>query len=176
MWGQQANFFGQAIFQPFANNGQVVRNALDNLAGSNDLISIRSRTSYSRPFDRVNDLRRDADAEFRAKELQLEAELNQTDETLAKLQTSQQGAGEAILSAEVAQEIERFRKEQLRLRKELRAVKAGLESDIKSLGMWIKVINILLVPILFAGVAWLVAAWHRRRQNAIAMLRKGAPA
>ncbi len=177
MWGQQSNFFGQSIFQPFANNGELVWNALDNLAGSNDLISIRGRASYSRPFDRVNDLRREADAQFRAKQLQLEAELNQTDETLSKLQTAQQGGGsEAILSADMAREIERFQSEKLRIRKELRATKAGLERDIKTLGMWIKVINILLVPLLFTAVALLVASWHRRRRHAIAMLRKGASA
>jgi ABC-type uncharacterized transport system involved in gliding motility auxiliary subunit len=175
MWGQRANFFGQSIFQPLANNGEMVWNALDNLSGSNDLISIRGRASYTRPFDRVNELRREADAQFRAKELQVQEELRQTDETLAKLQ-SQQGGSEAILSADMAREIERFQQEQLRLRKELRAVKAGLERDINSLGMWIKVINILLVPLLFAGVALLVASWHRRRRNAIAMLRKGASA
>ncbi len=50
MWGQQSNFFGQSIFQPFANNGELVWNALDNLAGSNDLISIRGRASYSAPL------------------------------------------------------------------------------------------------------------------------------
>ena len=31
------------IAQPFANNGELVWNALDNLAGSADLISIRGR-------------------------------------------------------------------------------------------------------------------------------------
>jgi ABC-type uncharacterized transport system involved in gliding motility auxiliary subunit len=176
MWGQQANFFGQSIFQPFANNGELVWNALDNLAGSNDLISIRGRASYSRPFDRVDTLRRDADAQFRAKELQLEAELKQTEETLAKLQTAQPGGGDAILSADQAREIERFQQEKLRIRKELRAVKSGLERDIKSLGMWMKFINIVLVPGLFACLAVLVASWHRRRRHAITMLRKGTPA
>jgi len=176
MWGQQANFFGQSIFQPFANNGELVWNALDNLAGSNDLISIRGRASYSRPFDRVDTLRRDADAQFRAKELQLEAELTQTEETLTKLQTAQPGGGDAILSADQAREIERFQQEKLRIRKELRAVKSGLERDIKSLGMWMKFINIVLVPGLFACLAVLVASWHRRRRHAIAMLRKGTPA
>ena len=176
MWGQQANFLGQAIFQPFANNGELVWNALDNLAGSNDLISIRGRASYSRPFERVETLRRDADARFRVTEQQLEAELTQTEETLARLQSSQPGGAEALLSAEQAREIERFQEEKLRIRKELRAVKAGLENDIKSLGMWMKVINILLVPLLFVFVAALVALWHRRRRHAIAMLRKEASA
>jgi len=175
MWGQQANFFGQAMFQPFANNGELVWNALDNLAGSNDLISIRGRASYSRPFERVLALRRDAESQFRATEQKLETELNQTEATLSKLQTTQPGGNEAILSAEQAREIERFQAEKLRIRKELRSVKSQLELDIKSLGMWTKFINVLVVPLLFAGVAMLVALWHRRRRHAIAMLRKGAP-
>jgi len=172
MWGQQANFFGQAIFQPFANNGEMVWNAIDNLAGSNDLISIRGRASYARPFTRVVELQTEAESRFRATEQQLETQLNQTEETLSKLQTAQPGGGEAILSAEQAQEIERFQAEKLRIRKELRAVKSQLELDIKSLGMWTKVINILGVPALFAVIALLVGHWHRRRRHAIAMLRK----
>jgi ABC-type uncharacterized transport system involved in gliding motility auxiliary subunit len=172
MWGQQANFFGQAIFQPFANNGELVWNAIDNLAGSNDLISIRGRASYARPFTRVVELQTEAESRFRATEQQLETQLNQTEETLSKLQTAQPGGGEAILSAEQAQEIERFQAEKLRIRKELRAVKSQLELDIKSLGMWTKVINILGVPVLFAVIALLVGHWHRRRRHAIAMLRK----
>ncbi len=173
MWGQSRNFFGQSVFQPFANNGELVWNALDNLAGSNDLVSIRGRASYNRPFDRVDVLRRNAEAQFRAEEQALETELNQTEETLSKLQTSQPGTSAAILSTEQAQEIERFREKQLDIRKRLRAVKAGLEQDIKNLGMWMKFINIFLVPLAFAGVALLVAMWHRRRRHAIAMLRKG---
>jgi len=172
MWGQQATFFGQAIFQPFANNGELVWNAIDNLAGSNDLISIRGRASYARPFTRVVELQTEAESRFRATEQQLETQLNQTEETLSKLQTAQPGGGEAILSAEQAQEIERFQAEKLRIRKELRAVKSQLELDIKSLGMWTKVINILGVPALFAVIALLVGHWHRRRRHAIAMLRK----
>jgi ABC-type uncharacterized transport system involved in gliding motility auxiliary subunit len=176
MWVQQRNFFGQNIAQPFANNGELVWNALDNLAGSNDLISIRGRASYSRPFNRVDALRRSADAKFRTQEQELEQRLQQTEATLSKLQTAQPGGGEAILSADQAREIDRFQEDKLRIRKELRAVKAGLELDIKGLGMWMKFINIFLVPLFFTCVVLLVAAWHRRRRHAIAMLRKAGAA
>jgi ABC-type uncharacterized transport system involved in gliding motility auxiliary subunit len=175
MWVQTRNFFGQMISQPFANNGELVWNALDNLAGSADLISIRGRAAYSRPFDRVDALRRTADSQFRAKEQQLEKELSQTEEQLSKLQTAQPG-GEAILSSDAAAAIENFQQEKLRIRKELRAVKSGLELDIKALGTKMKLINILLVPTLFTVLAILVAEWHRRRRHAIAMLRKGGAA
>jgi ABC-type uncharacterized transport system involved in gliding motility auxiliary subunit len=173
-WVQTRNFFGQMIAQPFANNGELAWNAVDNLAGSADLISIRGRAAYSRPFDRVDALRRDADAKFRSTEQQLEQQLQQTEEQLSKLQTAQPGGSEAILSPEAAQAIERFQQEKLRIRKELRAVKAGLETDIKKLGMKLKLVNILVVPVVFTLLALLVNAWHKRRRHAIAMLRKGA--
>jgi ABC-type uncharacterized transport system involved in gliding motility auxiliary subunit len=173
-WVQQRNFFGQVVAQPFANNGELVWNALDNLAGSNDLISIRGRASYLRPFDRVEELRRSANAQFRATAQQLETQLAQTEETLTKLQTAQgNGENAAILSADQLREIERFESEKLRIRKELRAVNSGLDRDIKSLGMAMKILNIAVVPAIFAALALLVAYWHRRRRQAIAMLRKG---
>ena len=55
MWVQVAQFLGRRIPQPFANNGDLIINALDNLSGSADLVSIRSRGRYSRPFTRVLD-------------------------------------------------------------------------------------------------------------------------
>jgi ABC-type uncharacterized transport system involved in gliding motility auxiliary subunit len=176
MWVQTRNFGGQVFAQPFANNGELFLNAVDNLAGSADLIGIRSRPTYSRPFERVEALRRSADAQFHSKEQQLESELTKTDEALSKLQTGKPGSSDALLSTDVAREIERFQQEKVRIRKELRAVKAGLESDIKGLGMKMKFINILLVPLLFTGLALLVAAWNRRRRHAIHMLRNKASA
>ena len=177
MWGQQANFFGQSIFQPFANNGELVWNALDNLAGSNDLISIRGRASYSRPFDRVETLRRDADAQFRAKELQLEDRAHTRPKRRSPSCRPRSPAAATPSSRPTRRgKLSASSSEKLRIRKELRAVKAGLERDIKGLGMWMKFINILLVPGLFACLAVLVASWHRRRRHAIAMLRKGTPA
>jgi ABC-type uncharacterized transport system involved in gliding motility auxiliary subunit len=176
MWVQQRNFFGQTIAQPFANNGELVWNALDNLGGSNDLISIRGRAAYSRPFERVEELRRTADARFRSTEQQLETELQQTEEQLNKLQAAQPGGTEAILSPEAAQAIDRFQAEKLRIRKELRSTKAQLEQDIKSLGMRMKLINVLTMPLIVTALGLMVALWRKRRRHAIAMLRKGGAA
>jgi ABC-type uncharacterized transport system involved in gliding motility auxiliary subunit len=172
MWVQTRNFFGQTLLQPFANNGELVWNAIDNLSGSADLISIRGRATYSRPFDRVDELRRTADSQLRAKEQELEQQLQQTEEKLSQLQAAQPGGGDAILTSAQAQEIERFREDAARMRKEKRAVQSELGADIESLGMWVKAINVLIVPALCAVLALLVNAWHRRRRHAIAMLRK----
>ncbi len=173
LWLQMGNFFGQPIVQPFANNGDLVLNALDNLGGSGDLASIRARAAYHRPFERVTQMRRESDARFRAKEQELEQELQNLDATLSKLQTSAPGANEILLSPQLTEEIERHQREKLRIRKELRATKAGLNADIESLGRWVKVINVGLMPLLVVGIGLFVALWRKRRRHAIAMLRKG---
>jgi ABC-type uncharacterized transport system involved in gliding motility auxiliary subunit len=175
MWVQQRNFFGQTIAQPFANNGELVWNALDNLSGSADLISIRGRAPYSRPFERVEELRRTADARFRSTEQQLETQLQQTEDQLNQLQSAQPG-NDAILSPEAADAIERFQDEKLRIRKELRKTKADLELDIKALGTRLKLINVLTMPLTIIGIGLLVFLWRKRRRHAIAMLRKGSAA
>ena len=86
----------------FANNGDFVINALDNLLGSGDLISIRSRATFQRPFTRVQDLRREADARFRSAEQRLQAELQETETRLSELQASRADQGAQILSAGTA--------------------------------------------------------------------------
>ncbi|MEO8063233.1 MAG: Gldg family protein [Pseudomonadota bacterium] len=173
MWVSVRNFMGQSMAQPFANNGELVWNALDNLAGSADLISIRGRAAYSRPFERVEALRRTADAQFRTKEQELEQQLQQTEDQLSKLQAAQPAGSEATLSSDSASAIEKFQQDKVRIRKELRKTKSDLETDIQSLGMKMKFINILVMPVVFTLLALLVNSWHRRRRHAIAMLRKG---
>jgi ABC-type uncharacterized transport system involved in gliding motility auxiliary subunit len=176
MWVQQRNIFGQTIAQPFANNGELVWNALDNLSGSADLISIRGRAPYSRPFERVEELRRVADARFRSTEQQLETQLQQTEEQLNKLQAAQPGGNEVILSPEAAKAIDDFQARKLSIRKELRKTKADLELDIKALGTRLKFINVLTMPIVVIAVGLMVYLWRKRRRHAIAMLRKGSAA
>jgi ABC-type uncharacterized transport system involved in gliding motility auxiliary subunit len=166
LWVHEGNFFGQRMTQAWASNGDLVQNALDNLAGSADLISVRGRASYTRPFERVEKLRRAADERFRAKEQELEQQLRDTESKLSTLQSKGGAAGSTvILTPEQEQEIDHFQSEKLRIRKELRAVRAGLDAEIKGLGTTVKIINIVLVPAAFAFAALLIALWRRRRRT-----------
>ena len=172
LWLQAQSFFGQRMTQAFANNGDLVQNALDNLAGSADLISVRGRASFDRPFERVLKLRRVANERFHAKEQELEQQLQSTEEKLTTLQSKgsdkNSAAATLLVTPEQEQEIEHFQLEKLRIRKELRAVRAGLDEDIRNLGTTLKIINIVVVPLLFAALALLIAVWRRRRARASA--------
>ena len=164
LWIRMQSFFGLEIPQTLANNGDFVINSLDNLSGNNDLISLRTRGNYSRPFIRVESIRRAAEAEFRDREQQLQARLEETEARLLELQ-NETGSSNLILSPEQEAEIERFRLEQINTRKELRNVQHELQKNIERLGAQLKFINIGLVPLLIA-VAAVVAGYLRNRSLA----------
>jgi ABC-type uncharacterized transport system involved in gliding motility auxiliary subunit len=168
MWVREQNFFGQRMTQAWASNGDLLDNALDNLAGSADLISVRGRATFQRPFDRVERLRRAADERLHAKEQELEAQLRDTETKLTALQSKKDSGSALILTPEQEKEIEHFQTEKLRIRKELRAVRAGLNENIERLGTTLKIINIVVVPLTFALLA--LAVWLMRRQR-----RRAAP-
>ena len=162
-WIRMQNFFGVQIPQSIANNGDFVINTLDNLAGNTDLISLRSRGEFSRPFTVVEEIRRDAEAQFRAQEQELQTRLEETEQKIAQLQ--QEGSeGALLLSQEQAAEIEEFRLEQIKTRKELRAVQHELQKNIERLGTLLKFINIGLIPLFIALLALFAGIRHAHRK------------
>ncbi len=166
LWAQVQNFLGQRLVNAFANNGDFVINALDNLSGSADLIGLRSRATYSRPFTTVDKLRRDADAKFRETEKELQAELAETERKLGELQAGRNDKSSMLMNSAQQDEIQRFLGEQVRIRQQLRSVRHELDQDITNLGTTLKVIDILVMPIVLIGVLLLVAAARRRRKTA----------
>jgi gliding motility-associatede transport system auxiliary component len=164
LWVRVQDFFGQQIANTFASNGAFVINALENLSGSSDLIGVRSRASFTRPFTRVETIRAEAEASFRETEQRLQSELADTERRLGELQAGRDDTGAILLSAEQQAEIDQFIDQRTAIRQELRAVQRGLDQDIDDLGTVLKAINIGMVPILLALFA-LFAIWRRNRRQ-----------
>jgi ABC-type uncharacterized transport system involved in gliding motility auxiliary subunit len=165
MWVQVRELLGQRIAQAFANNGDFVANAVDNLSGSSALISIRGRATFSRPFERVEALKRQADDRLRSKVLELQSQLQQTETKLTELQSKRNDQTSLMLTPEQEQELKRFTAEKARVRKELRETQRGLDVDIRRLDEWLKVINIALAPLAVAVAGALVLALRRKRRT-----------
>ena len=148
LWVQVQSFFGQQIATPWANNGDFMVNALDNLGGSSALISIRSRGRFSRPFSVVQDLQREAEARYLQNANDLQARLAETERKLGELQSTSINDNVLRLNPEQERAIIQFQDEKLRIRKQLREVRHQLNEDIESLGSRLKFLNIALVPLL----------------------------
>ena len=164
-WVVVQEFLGNRIAIPSAANGALVINALDNLTGSSDLISVRNRGTFTRPFTRVVALRQQAERTFRAKEQELIAELTETERRLVELEESNQGDDALVLTDAQREELVRFRQERVRIGKELREVRRQLRADIERLESWLKFANIGLVPILIGIVGLLAGVMQIRRRR-----------
>ena len=163
-WVRRQSFFGVDIPQPIANNGDFVVNTLENLSGNTDMISLRSRGEFSRPFEVVETIRREAEDKFRDRERELQTKLTETEQRILALQR-EGGESNLILSKEQNTEIEKFQTEQLKTRKELRAVQHELQKNIESLGSKLKFINIGLMPLLIMIAAIATGLYRTRRRS-----------
>lgn len=166
LWAQVQSFFGQEIVNAFASNGDLVINAVDNLIGSADLISVRTRAGSTRPFSTVEALRAEADARFRANERHLQTRLDETEEKLAALQKARDDGNALSLNSAQQEELLRFQDEKLQIRKALRQVRRQLDEDIQSLGRRLKFLNIVGMPVVISALALLLVFWRRARHRA----------
>jgi ABC-type uncharacterized transport system involved in gliding motility auxiliary subunit len=176
LWVQTRELLGQRIAQAFANNGDLIANILDNLSGSSALISVRGRASFSRPFERIEALKRQADDRLRAKALELQTELQQTEGKLTELQAKRNDQSSLMLSPEQEAELKRFTAEKARVRKELRETERGLDVDINRLGSRLKVINIAIAPLIVAVAGVVILSLRRsRRRRAVSLSAAADP-
>ena len=156
----------QQVPTPFANNADFVVNALDTLAGGEDLVGLRARRESSRPFVYVDNIRRDAERRYRSKERALIDRINKTQIEIDAL-VAREGAsvGADVLSSTERSQIDQLRRDIVTMRQELREVQHALREDIERLDATLKFFNIGAVPIALAILSLLMIGvgryWRR---------------
>jgi ABC-type uncharacterized transport system involved in gliding motility auxiliary subunit len=174
-WVRSQDFFGQRVDVPFANNADFLSNAVDNMAGTAALIGLRSRGVTARPFHKVEELKSQAELRYRSTEQALLEKLKDIESKLKDIQTKETSEGKTvILSREQKEAVEKFRRESIAIRKELRSVQLALRQDIDELERNLKIINIGLMPaviIVFAIGLGLVRRRNAQRHRATALAR-----
>ena len=166
-WVRNQSIFGMEIAQPIANNGDFVVNALESLSGSQDLASLRTRGGFTRPFEKVEAIQREAERKYRSREQKLIQTLRETEQNILQLQQEQDGGSDSalLLSKEQREAIGKFQQLLVDTRKELRAVQHELRKNIESLKAILRFINIVLMPLLIILVAIGVGVYRTVRQS-----------
>ncbi|MGC1891958.1 MAG: Gldg family protein [Stellaceae bacterium] len=164
-WLQKQEFFGQQVLVPTANNGDFVANAIEVLAGGDDLVGLRSRGTSARPFEVVERIQSEAQARYSDKERALQAKLKDTQAKLASLTGKDQANAPASLSEEQTKAIEEFRADMVQTRRQLRDVQAALRSNIGRLKTGLEFLDIALIPIIVAAAAIVLGALRLRRRS-----------
>ena len=168
-WVQRREILGSQVAQAFANNGDFVNNAIEQMVGGPALTDLRGRGVSWRPFETIQKMETEANAKYSAKEQQLTARLKEAEEKLTQLSRSsgdkpgaKPGASE-VLTPEQVQTIDKFKADVLATREELRQVQYALRSDTDNLKSWITGLNVAGVPLVVGFFALLFAMRRPRR-------------
>jgi ABC-type uncharacterized transport system involved in gliding motility auxiliary subunit len=163
-WSQNQDFYGRRVVEPIANNSDFLDNAVEVLAGGDDLIGLRSRGTVARPFEVVEQTQREANDRYVAEQRSLEDKLKQTEAKLHSLTAGDNTANAASVTADQTKEIDKFRADMLATRQQLRGVQAALRENIERLKVILEFFDIALMPVIVVAVAIVIAALRRRRR------------
>ena len=162
---EKFNFFGNVVAKRRNDNFNLVFNAVDFLAGSQDLIYIRSRGRSSRPFTKVSAMLSEAADKFAEEETRLSTKLETVKAKLEAIEKNTPKGQKIILTRDQLEEIKAFQLEEERTKKELRKVRKNLRQKIKALGSSLLFGNLLAMPLLVALVGFVVLFMRNRRKG-----------
>jgi ABC-type uncharacterized transport system involved in gliding motility auxiliary subunit len=163
-WSQNQDFYGRRVVEPIANNSDFLNNAVEVLAGGDDLVGLRSRGTVARPFEVVEQIQREANDRYAAEQRGLEDKLKQTEAKLHSLTAGDNAGNAATVTADQTKEIDKFRADMLATRQQLRGVQGALRQNIERLKIILEFFDIALMPIVVVAAAIVIAALRRRRR------------
>lgn len=165
MWMVASALDGGRTGQAVADNAAFFLNAVENMTGRDDLVSLRSRGSFQRPFTLVDDIRREAESKHRAKEKELLDRLEEALQRLNRLERDPSSEEQVVMTTAQTSSLKTLRADVIRLRRELRDVQHRLRRDVEALTSRLELVNIALVPALVAIFAVVVAYARRARRR-----------
>jgi len=146
----QDTIFGKATV---SNNSSFILNAIEYLQGSSELIGIRSRGNFRRPFTVVEKIRADAERETAEEIARRNAEIEVLRRDLQKIVASAKEGEESIVVASVQK---KQREAALKLRqaeREVKEIRAKRFEKIEQLGSTLRNLNTWLAPAVILIIA-----------------------
>ncbi|WP_339682240.1 Gldg family protein [uncultured Hyphomonas sp.] len=152
-----------------ADNGALVLNALDALAGGGELSRLRSRAPSLRRMERIDRMRENAEAIYFRQQAALQDNLQTTQARLEELQAI--GAADGFFSGDLEADLTEAERTELLdlrqrivdLRAQLREIERNYRRDIDSLEGTLKAINIWGGPFLVCLIGLFV--WYRQKRK-----------
>lgn len=157
------SLFGKMVV---GDNSALLVNTIEDLSGSGDLISIRSRGNYRRPFTVVDEIEQQAERETADEAALINAQIEGFNQELENLVSSgQAGEQEEVIGGSI---IEKKRQLELKIReaeRQLREVNARRRERIEQLGNMLRRFNMGLVPGVVMLIAVTLGLWRSFRRR-----------
>ena len=159
----QKTFFGS--MSPVGDNSAMVLNAIEGLFGSNELISIRSRGNYTHPFELVDTIEEEAEAETKDEVEVLNAVISKYNQDLQQLVSNAQDGQETVIGSDILTQRRGLETKILEAKRNLNEVKLKRRERIEALGNRLRQWNMLAAPAVILCVAVVIGIRRRVRNR-----------
>ena len=146
----QRSFFGSVVV---GDNATLMLNAIDDLCGSSDLISIRSRGNYKRPFTVVDEIERKAEAETEEEVEKINMQIAGFQNELNSILSSAKEGQEEVIGGSIVQKKQQVELKIHQAQRQLRQVKMTRREKIEHLGNRLRQANMLAAPAVILIIA-----------------------
>lgn len=160
------NVFG--MVSPSGDNAPFLVNALDFLAGSNELIALRSRGRAQRPFELFEKIEREEEQKIADEDQKLQAKIDEYNKEISDL--AKKGGDGDVLVDQVMKRRRELQSKLLEARRKRRDLKSGSRARIESLQWTSKVFNMLGAPVILLLIA--ISIWIYRYNRRCSQLQK----
>jgi len=165
MLAYSPTFFGAKAI--VGDNSAMLLNAVEDLSGSGDLISIRSRGNYKRPFVVVDKIEQDAEQETQAEVEVINAQIEGFNQKLQALVASsaKDDKQQELLGSTIVQQKRDLELKIREAQRQLREIKAKRRARTDQLGNTLEVLNMAAVPSVVMIAAVVLGVWRSVRKR-----------
>ncbi|MHC4890418.1 MAG: Gldg family protein [Planctomycetota bacterium] len=128
------------------DNSALILNTIDKLGGSGDLISIRSRGNFKRPFTVVNEIEEQAKNEERAEVANINAQIAGFQSKLSSIMASAKKEEQEVIGSSIMRNKRDLELQIHQAQRQLRQVKKIRRERIEHLGNMLRNFNMLMTP------------------------------
>jgi ABC-type uncharacterized transport system involved in gliding motility auxiliary subunit len=158
----QKSFFGSSVV---GDNAAMVMNTVEDLTGSTDLIAMRSRGSFQRPFVVVDKIEQEAEKQTAQEEAAINAQIAGFQQELQKIVSSAKQGDDKLIEASILEKKKDIETKIRDAQRKLRNVQMKKREKIEQLGAKLRDINTWLAPaaILLVAIVLGIRRSMRRR-------------
>jgi ABC-2 type transport system permease protein len=139
----QSSFFGKVVV---GDNATLMMNAVDDLSGSSDLVSIRSRGNFKRPFTVVDEIERKAEAETAEEVEKINLQIAGFQSELQSIMSSAKEGQEEVIGNSIVTKKQEVELKIHQAQRQLRQVQMTRREKIEHLGNQLRQANMLAAP------------------------------
>ena len=158
----QSSFFGKVVV---GDNATLMLNAIDDLSGSSDLVSIRSRGNFKRPFTVVDEIERKAEAETAEEVEKINLQIAVFQNELQSILASAKEGQEEVIGSSIVKKKQEAELKIHQAQRQLRQVRMTRREKIEHLGNQLRQANMLAAPMVILIIAIMLGIRRSMRKR-----------